>query len=341
MELRLCMAGFGAVGQRFCRLLEQKKPELYQRYHLTVKLTGVCSKTQGALLCPEGIPFDALFTADMHRRPFTASPLHRDYSVPEMLREVSADVFLELTTLSVQDGEPASSYITMALQQGMHVITANKGPIACHYQALQALANQMHRALLFETTVLDGTPVFNLVEKTLRGNRILELRGILNGTSNYVLQQLEQGVPYQEAIHIAQNMQLAEADPSMDMDGWDGAAKLCALANVFMGAQMNPADVNRTSFATVTPAQLQEVCAEGNRIKYICHAKPQSGQITLSVKPEIVNPSDPLYHVNGTSAALTLYTDLAGELTIIQTDPGILQTAYGIYSDLLTLIAEP
>lgn len=340
MEIRLCMAGFGAVGQRFCRLLEEKKRELRERYGLTVKLVGVCTKTRGALLCPDGIPFGTLFDTDARCRSFADSPLHRDCGVLEMLREASADVFVELTTLSIRDGEPANSHIKAALKRGMHVITANKGPIACHFHDLRAIAGQERRALLYETIVMDGTPVFNLVEKTLRGNTVTELRGILNGTTNYILQQLERGKTYEEAIRMAQEIQLAEADPSMDVDGWDGAAKICAMANVFMDARLTPMDVDVTSLRTVTPERVKQVEADGKRMKYICHARTDAGQIKMYVKPEVIDETDPFYRVDGTSAALTLYTDLAGKMTIVQTDPGILQTAYGVYSDFLTLAAE-
>ena len=334
------MAGFGAVGQRFCHLLAEKERELRERYGLTVKLVGVCTKTQGVLIDESGIPLASLFDKNGKRLPFVTHPAYCPCETLEMIKAVSADAFLELTTLSIQDGEPASSYIAAALGRGMHVISANKGPIAWNYRALRSLAEQAKRALLYETIVMDGTPVFNLVEKTLRGNKVTELRGILNGTTNYVLQQLERGKTYEEAIRMAQEIQLAEADPSMDVDGWDGAAKICAMANVFMDAHLTPMDVDVTSLRTVTPERVKQVEADGKRMKYICHARTNAGQIKMYVKPEVVDETDPLFRVDGTSAALTLYTDLAGELTIVQTDPGILQTAYGVYSDLLTLSVE-
>ena len=146
---------------------------------------------------------------------------------------------------------------------------------------------------------------------------------------------------YEDAIREAQRIQLAEADPSMDVDGWDGAAKICAMANILMDADLRPADAAVKSIREVTGASLAQAEAEGKRIKYVCAAeRDSSGQVRLTVQPELLPLDHAFCTVNGTSAAFTLYTDLAGELTVIQTNPGILQTAYGVYSDLLTLLAK-
>lgn len=337
MELRLCMAGFGAVGQRLCRLLEEKRQELEEQFHLRVKLVGVCTRSQGALVNPEGIALDSLFDQEGNRISFARHPDYRQWTVLDMVDGVEADALVEVTTLSIRDGEPARTHITRALERGMHVITANKGPIAWYYRELERLAREKGKQLLYETIVMDGTPVFNLVEDTLRGNRILGLRGILNGTTNFLLQQLEQGLTYEQAIRRAQEIQLAEADPSLDVDGWDGAAKICAMANVFMGANMTPMQVEVESLRSVTLEDMERARKAGKKIKYICQAQREDGAVKLWVKPQELEPTDPLYSVDGTSAGLTLYTDLAGELTMLQTDPGILQTAYGVYSDILTL----
>jgi homoserine dehydrogenase len=255
-----------------------------------------------------------------------------------MMAASGADVLVEMSTLSIRDGLPATDYIRYALRRGMHVITANKGPEAWYYKELKALAEEAGKQFLYETIVLDGTPTFNLMTETLHGNTISGITGILNGTSNYVLKLLEEGKSYDEAIKAAQDIGLAEADPSMDIDGWDGAAKICAMANILMDASITPDDVEVESVRSVTAEKLADAKRRGMCIKYICRAEQTEDGVKVSVKPEELPREHAYNSVNGTSAVFTLYTDLAGELTIIQTDPGLLQTAYGIYSDLITLL---
>lgn len=339
-NLKICMAGFGAVGQRFCRLLQEKRPELLETYGFDVRLTGVCTRSRGTLVDPEGLDIDGVFAMEQAAHKFDHNhPGYRDCGALDMIRQSGADVFCELTTLSIDDGEPATQHIETALEHGMHVITANKGPVAYHSRRLRDKAAACGKLFLYETIVLDGTPIFNLVKDTLHGNKILGIRGILNGTSNFVLEQLEHGADYAAAIKEAQRIQLAEADPGMDVDGWDGAAKICAMANILMDAGLNPKQAEIESIRNITYEDIAEARKAGCRIKYICEAKyDEGGKVKLSVKPQRIAGEDVFYNVNGTSAAITLYTDLGGELSVIQTAPTILQTAYGIYSDLITLM---
>ena len=338
--LKLCMTGFGAVAQRFCQLLQEKKCFIRDNFGYEFLLTGISTPSRGTLIDLKGLDFGFLFEIETKKGGFPQNhPGYRPFNPIQMIQECQADCLVELSTLSIRDGEPAASYIESAFEHKLHVITANKGPEAWKYHELQKKADEAGRQFLFETIVLDGTPSFNLVRDTLHGNQILGIRGILNGTSNYVLGRLEDGLSYEEAVKEAQALQIAEADPSLDLDGWDGAAKICAMANILMDAHMNPNEVSATSIRSVTRKALLEAKENGKSIKYICEAvRDSAGTIKLSVSPKLISKVDPFSHVNGTSAAFTLYTDLAGELTIIQSNPGILQTAYGVYSDLLTLL---
>jgi homoserine dehydrogenase len=339
-EVKLCLAGFGAVAKRFCRLLQEKEKSLEFDFGIKVKIAGVCSPSRGAMIDVNGLDIEQLFRMEEKSRRFDSGhQAYRNIDALGMINASSADIFIELSTLSITDGEPAASYIFAALNKGLHVITANKGPLACQYQRLHEKAVVVKKMFLYETIVMDGTPVFNLVEETLPGNNIFGIQGILNGTSNFVLQQLELGSSYDEAICEAQRIQLAEADPSMDVDGWDGAAKICALANILMSANMTPGDVDRTSIRQIGIDDIKEAKQAGCKIKYICEAgRDENNAIKLSVKPRKLPQNHTFCNVNGSSAAITLYTDLAGEISIIQTNPGILQTAYGVYSDLLKII---
>lgn len=340
-SINFCMVGFGNVGIRFTELLIEKEAQLREEYGCSVRLTGVCTRSKGTLINHDGIDLKDLLGMNERLGRFDPeSENFVDCDTSEMITSSGADLMIELSTISIEDGQPATGYIERALNAGMHVITANKGPEAWHFRRITELADKVDRQFLYETIVMDGTPVFNLVKDTLHGNRILGIKGILNGTTNFVLDQLEKGTPYEDAIKEAQRIQLAEADPSMDVDGWDGAAKICSLANILMDAGLNPTMAKVTSIASVTPEDIRKARENNRKIKYLCLAERNetTGQVELTVEPRQVTLDDPLSNVNGTSAAITLYTDLAGEVSIVQTDPGILQTAYGVYSDLITLI---
>jgi homoserine dehydrogenase len=185
---------------------------------------------------------------------------------------------------------------------------------------------------------MDGTPIFNLVERTLPGCEILGLTGILNSTSNFILAQMSAGRSMDEAMKEAQRRGFAETDPSLDIDGWDAAAKIAALANVLMEAQVNPTMVKRTGIRDVRVEDLREAASKGKKIKMIASAKPSSDGMKLTVSTELIGPDHPFWSVDGTSSALTIRTDLMGELTIIESNPTVTQTAYAVFSDMLLIV---
>lgn len=340
--VKICMAGFGNVGVRFARMLLEQERSLREKYGCRVVVTGVCTRTRGTVINPEGLDLGALLIMKEELGRFDSEypGFTPDCGAPEMIERCGADIFIELSTLSVKDGEPASSYIRAALEHGMHVITANKGPEAWRYAELKALADERGKRYLFETAVLDGAPLFNMARNCLRGCEITAIRGIINTTTNFILGEIEKGGTYDEAVAEAQRRQFAEADPSMDVDGWDGAAKICALANVLMDARATPEDVKVTSLRGVTPEEIKAARAKGLRVKYICAAEREAGGgISLSVAPALIPADDPACLVNGTSNIITIRTDMMGEMSLIEKDPEIKQTAYGVYSDLLEIIS--
>ena len=337
--LKLCFIGFGNVGQKFSRLLLEKEEWLKSRFSCRVIVTGIAGRSKGSLVNTGGLDLTAVLSMTEQAGHFDPDSPDFFTGTPEALMDASeADVLVEMSTLSIRDGLPAADYMRYAFRHGMHVITANKGPEAWYYNELKDLAADNGVQFLYETIVLDGTPTFNLMTETLHGNALSGIAGILNGTSNYVLKLLEEGRSYEEAIRAAQEIGLAEADPSMDIDGWDGAAKICAMANILMDAHITPEDVSVESVRSVTAEALKRARSRGKCIKYICREKRAGDKVLASVRPEELPREHAYNSVNGTSAVFTLYTDLAGELTVIQTDPGLLQTAYGIYSDLITLM---
>lgn len=339
--LKICMAGFGNVGRNFCKLIQSKQKEIRNDFGYQIIFTGICTKSMGAIVNRQGIDIDEiLLMVEKDQKFDTGRSDYLNGDAFTMIENSGADVFCELSSLSITDGQPATSYIESAFNHGMHVISANKGPEACHYEKLSDMAKKHGLQFLFETIVMDGTPIFNLVKYSLPGVKIRKIRGILNSTSNYVLCQLEKGIGYDEAVKEAQRVGVAEADPSMDMNGWDGAAKICSLANILMNADVTPKDVLVQSLTETTKEDILKAQSEGYKIKYICEVEKvkTGGKVQLSVKPEKIPFNDAYGNIKDTSSVITLYTDLAGEISIVQTNPTILQTAYGVYSDLLTLL---
>jgi homoserine dehydrogenase len=339
MIFRLAIIGFGNVGQEFARLLLLKRPWLLRSKGLDVEVVAISTKSRGSLMSERALDLERALkeletTGSLRGYPDS----HTDLAPLKMIDKTVADMVVELTTLDIESGQPATDHITKALECGMDVITANKGPIAFAYGELRALARSRGAHLRFEGTVMDGTPVFSLVEKTLPGCQVLGLRGILNSTSNFVLTEMARGRSAEEAIKEAQARKIAETDPSLDMDGWDAAAKITALANVLMDAKKTPKDVDRTGVRDLSPKMLAEAKARGEKIKLIASATVADGDVKLVVRPETIGPDSPFWSVEGTSSALTLRTDLMGDLTLLEEAPAITQTAYAVFSDMLHVV---
>lgn len=339
MILRLAIIGFGNVGQEFARLLLAKRQWLLRSRGLDVEVVAISTKSRGSLISERALDLERVLKELQEEGNLNGYPDSRtDLSAIDIIDKTVADMVVELTTLNIDSGQPAIDHITRALECGMDVVTANKGPIAFAYNELRALARSRGAHLRFEGTVMDGTPVFSLAEKTLPGCQVLGLRGILNSTSNYVLTEMSRGRTTVDAVKEAQARGIAEADPSLDIDGWDAAAKITALANVLMDAKKTPKDVDRTGVGEVSTGKLTEAREKGEKIKLIASATVVGDDVKLVVRPEAIGPDSPFWSVEGTSSALTLRTDLMGDLTILEEAPALTQTAYAVFSDMLHTI---
>jgi homoserine dehydrogenase len=254
-----------------------------------------------------------------------------------MIASRSADVMVELTPTNLESGEPATSHITAALNRGMHVITANKGPAALHLTALRALAAQKGLFLGIEGTVMAGTPSLRLGWSSLAGADITRVRGIVNGTTNYILTQMEQGLDYAAALADAQKIGYAEADPTGDVEGHDAAGKAAILANVLMNAGIRPSDVATTGITGISAADVAAAQAAGERWKLIAEVSRGPDGIKASVQPMRLPNSHPLAGVSGGTNALTYTTDFVNDVTIIGPGAGALSTGFAVVGDLLAL----
>jgi homoserine dehydrogenase len=261
-------------------------------------------------------------------------------SALELAERSDYDILLELTPLDIFTGQPATSHIRAALSRGKHAVSANKGPVAWAYRELADLAKANGALFFFETAVMDGAPVFNLASDTLKLCRVTGISGIFNSTTNFILDRMKERIPREEIMAEGRRLGFVEADPDMDVLGWDAAAKTAALMNVLMDADIHPTEIRREGIENVTYEMIEDAAARGRVIKLVCRGYYQEGKPVGEVKPEEVDAGDILATVSGTTSIVQITTDLMGKLSIVEHDPLIGQTAYGILSDVLRVITN-
>lgn len=316
--MRLALVGYGNVGRALARLIKKK------RSAYPFRITGIHTARHGTAVSGRGLPLEPAFAA-------------RAASIEEFLEAARADTVVELSTLNPSTGEPATTHIRAAFARGMHVVTANKGPIAHHYGELRAEAERRGVRFLFESTVMDGAPVFNMVRSCLPGVAVLGFTGVLNSTSKLVVEAMEQGGTFEEGVEAARRMGVAEADASFDLEGWDSACKTAALANVLMDARTNPLAVSTRGITRLTPERVRALSAAGKTVRLVSRARRNAGGVALRVRAEVLDRHDLLATVRGTSNLLLLHTDLMGTVGTVSVAPGVEQTAYGVFGDLVEL----
>ncbi|MEO8596082.1 MAG: homoserine dehydrogenase [Candidatus Solibacter sp.] len=320
--MKLAIIGYGNVGRALVRLLRAKRKDF------PFTITGIHTLSHGTAVDPNGLRPAVTGAAEFGPRAAT---------IEEFLDSARADVAVELTTLNPSNGEPAISHIRAAFARGMHVVTANKGPVAHAYAALRDQAAQARVRFCFESSVMDGAPVFNLWRHTLPGVRVTGFTGVLNSTSKIVIETLEQGGSFEAGIDAARRLGITEAGGAYDVEGWDSAAKTAALANVLMDAHTTPQLVTTHGITRLTPERMAEFNAAGKTVRLVSRARRTSGGISLRVRAEVLDRSDLLACTPGTSNLLLFHTDLMGTFGTVSIDPAVEQTAYGVFSDLVSL----
>ena len=334
--LDLALLGFGNAGQAFVRLLLGKHGAIAARYGVNVRVTAIATGSHGSWVDPQGIDLTAALS-QVANGSFTAST---PCTTMDIVNSAAYDVLVEMTPLNIHTGQPAIDHIRGALNRQKHVITANKGPVAWQYDELKSLAEENGCRFYCETTVMDGTPVFNLCDQTLRMAEVTEVSGILNSTTNYILEELAAGKDYDIIIAQGRRLGFIEADAATDIEGYDAAAKITALLNVLMHAHITPDQVDRTGIEHITLADIQAAASRGSVIKLLCRGWRENGAVHASVKPVEVPCGDLLATIDSTSSVVSITTDLMGKLSVVEHAPLIEQTAYGVFSDLLRIICE-
>ncbi|MBN2797277.1 MAG: hypothetical protein JXR88_17835 [Clostridia bacterium] len=339
--IRVALLGFGNAGKAFGELLIKNEQRMKEELDVKILVTGVVTGTRGAIIDEEGINLRKVIDDLTETGRFSKDTKGLcNMTTKEVIQEANYDVAIEITPLDVFTGQPALEHIIMAMKRKKHVITANKGPLAHEGKYLKALSKSQNIQFFHETTVMDGTPIFNLVEETLPFCKIQEIHGILNTTTNFVLEEMAKGKTFDEAMTEGRKRGFVEADPSLDIDGWDAAAKLMALMNVLMETNLKPQDIHRTGIGNVTAEDIAAASNEGKVIKLICKGRFEGGKPVGIVEPVSIPLKDAYASISGTSSVVSLVTDLMGTVTITEHDPEIEQTGYGIFSDLIRLIKK-
>ena len=334
---RLALVGFGAVGQGLAQLLRDYGDQLAQRYGAALRLVAVCTRSRGSLYDADGLDPAVLLDAMLRTGHLRELPGQTGLGVLDLIERRAADVLVEASPTDLATGEPATSYIRAAIASGIHAVTANKGPVALHFAELRRAAAVAGVYFGFEGTVMSGTPALRLALSDLAGCEITELRGIVNGTTNYILTQMERGHDYAAALAEAQQLGYAEADPAGDVEGHDAAAKALILANVLMDANLGLGDVERTGIIGVTREMVAEASAASERWKLLAHIRREGRRVRASVAPARLSLGHPLAGVGGVTNALTITTDLLGDVTLIGPGAGSAATGFALLSDILAL----
>jgi len=336
--MRLLFIGFGTVAQGLAELLIEKKAELEQAYGLDWEVTGIVDMLKGSAHNPEGLDLEAIMDMVADGRSISEYPDGGcDWDALTMIGKAEADAMLELTYTDIKTGQPATDHIRAALARGLHVTTTNKGPLALFSNELVDLADANDVEFLYEGTVMAGTPLLNLLRETLAGSAITEMKGILNGTTNYILTQMEAGMDYAAALKQAQELGYAEAVPDADVLGWDALAKVTILANTVFGASLSPDDTPCTGITEITPDQIAAAAADGKRYKLIGRVWRDGDEVRGSVAPQQLDLSHPLAGVGGATNAMTITTDTLGDVTIVGPGAGRRETGFALLIDLIAI----
>lgn len=338
-EVKLALVGFGNVGKALVLLLDAKRETLNREYDFNTSIIGIATGRHGMAINPSGLDTQkAISISESGKNLDSLSAIPQPKSIIEFIQTCHADVLFENSPVNHHTGQPATEYIRTALQSGMHAITANKGPVAHAYSELSALAEKIQRRFLFESAVMDGAPIFSLFRGPLPAVELKGFQGILNSCTNLLIELMEQGKGFEEAVDYGQSIGITETDPAADVDGWDAAIKVAAICNVLMGSSIKPTQVNRTGISGLTPEMIQQALIAGERWKLVCSAKQTTNGLETSVAPQRVNPTSPLYSVNGTSSFVQFELDTLPGLGILESNPGPKTTAYGLLADLINVM---
>lgn len=332
--MRLILCGFGVVGQSLAKLLESRSEDLYARFGLKPRIVGVFD-TKGSAVESAGLDLSKLINVKKKYGTIKKySSSKNNLSGVDLIKSLDADVLVETTASNYKDAEPGMTHITEAMKHGLHVISVNKGPLALAFPSLMELAIYNQVLLRFSGTVGGGTPILDYAKNSLLGERIASFEGILNGTTNYILTNMTNGMSFKDALNDAKQKGYVEADESLDLDGLDAAAKLVILANWVMDLKVTMPDIKRIGIRNVSANDIKNAAKKNCAVKLIASCNKE-----LIVSPREISLDDPLC-VNGTLNAISFTSEHSGTQTIIGRGAGGIETASSIIRDLLDIRQE-
>jgi homoserine dehydrogenase len=334
--MKLALIGLGTVNRGLLELLLEKKDILLKEYNFNPLITAISDPVVGSIFSEKGLNIEEILSLLQKENNIgNYSDGVKGWDSEKTIKEANADTIVEATPTDLETGEPGLSLLRTALSNKKNIVTTNKGPIVLAYRELRDLAEKNEVIFRFEGTVLSGTPVISFVESNFKGIEIKEVRGIMNGTANYILTKMEIGLSYEEALKRAQEKGIAEEQPEADIKGWDAAAKIVIVANVLMGGNLKFKDVSIKGIDTVRENDIIKALQERKHWKLIATAKKTEGKIIASVAPEILSDQDPLSKITGSINAINFTTDILGNIMVSGPGAGKRETGYALLSDLL------
>ncbi|PIE55450.1 MAG: homoserine dehydrogenase [Dethiosulfovibrio peptidovorans] len=339
MEWGIALVGFGNVAQGLARILIRKGEDLVQRYSFTPVVKAIVTRSRGSLWNPDGLNLEQVLTS-LDERGDLSGVDAASANLEEFLAGDLVSVMVETTPTDLVTGEPGLSLIRRAIRSGKHVVSSSKGPVSVALPELMDLASSYGVAYRFEGALLSGTPSINLAMESMAGCDVVRVQGIVNGTTNYILSRMEEGLDYESALAEAKSLGYAEADPSGDVDGWDAAVKAQIIATVIMGTPMPLSQVKRQGIAQVSRAEVERAKARGRRIKLLAQVERRNGSVAASVAPVELPLDHPLAGVMGATNAITYSTDTLRDVTIVGPGAGREETGQALLTDLLAIVRE-
>lgn len=333
MKLNIGIIGLGTVGRGLCEILLKNKKHLKKTQDLDYRVVAVSDRSCGMVFYAQGLDIKKLIFHSAHKTRFLE---HRiDGGIEDLIKNKHVDVWVELTNTNLKNAFPAIDYIRLALNHKKHVITTNKGPAVLHYKELNNLAQKKGVNFLIEGTVMAGTPVINLLEGPLAGCKVSKVSGILNGTTNFILSEMENGNDFESSLLKAQQLGYAEADPSGDIEGLDALAKVKILANLILDQKIKPENIRHEGIGKISQIEINQAKKLKKSWKLIGSIEISNGSSRAYVRPEMVDLEHPLAGVRGNMNALTFTTDLLGDVTIMGPGAGKNETGFAVLNELI------
>ena len=334
-KISLAITGLGNVGRRLLELIDRKRQILHTRFNLEFVLAGV-SDSSGATIDPQGLNLSEVLNVKQQKKGIaTLSKGVAGMTLEEFVQSVQADILVELTLTNLKNGEPGLGAIRTALRRKMNVVTANKGPLVLAYSELAELAKSNDVKLLHSATVTGGLPTLNIGMRDLGVATIEKLEGIVNGTTNYILTRMAEGDSYANALQHAQDVGNAEADPSLDVDGWDAACKLVIIANAVLRRPTTLNEVTVEGIRTITSQDLELAASRNQVIKLIALAERKDNDYQFSVRPTILERSHPLANISADMMAVIYHTDINGTIYAYSEEEDPYPTAAAVLRDIV------